>query len=74
MLTWGSIRPAGNVEAQYAQEVGREIRTITVYGGGEAAGYIKYIYQKMNGAERRNWSWWGAGVVGVAMLVGFCSS
>lgn len=65
--------PAGNVEGAYAQEVGREVKTVTVKGGGEAAGHIKYIYEKLNGAERRRGSWWGVGIVGLGMVVGFWS-
>ncbi|KAK4695860.1 hypothetical protein P7C71_g1964, partial [Lecanoromycetidae sp. Uapishka_2] len=62
--------PAGNVEGQFAQEVGREIRTFTVKGGGEAAGYIKYLVNKVNGAGKRSWSGWGIWLVGLGILVG----
>lgn len=65
--------PAGNVQGDYGQEVGREVRTFVVKGAGEAEGTVRYLVQKMNGVERRRGSWWGVGIVGVGMLVGMVS-
>lgn len=44
--------PAGNVQGDYGQEVGREVRTFVVKGAGEAEGTVRYLVQKMNGVKK----------------------
>jgi len=59
--------PAGNVEGQYWQEVGREVDTILAQGKDEVAQYVAYIHAKMNGAGRGGLSWGSLLALGVGL-------
>jgi len=64
--------PPGNVMGQFAKEVQSEIDKFKAHGKGEAAKYVAYIYDKLNGAEgRRRWSWGSMLVVGLTVVMSY---
>ena len=60
--------PAGNVDGEFGQEVGRAVTRLEAEGKGEAGEYLAYVVAKMSGGERKGVSWLGLGVVGLGML------
>lgn len=62
------FRPAGNVEGEFGQEVGREVKKFEAEGEGKAGEYLAYVAAKMSGGVRKGGSSLGLLVVGLGML------
>lgn len=62
--------PAGNVMGQFKEEVQGRVEKIREDGKGKVEEYVKYIHDKMNGAERRGGSWGAVLGLGVMVVMG----
>lgn len=60
--------PAGNVDGEFGQEVGGEVRRLEAEGKGQAGEYLAHVAAKMSGGGRKGSSRLGLGVVGLGMV------
>ena len=60
--------PGGNVDGEFGQEVGREVRNFETEEEGKAGEYLAYVAAKMSGGVRHGESRWGLLVVELGML------
>lgn len=61
--------PAGNVEGEFGQEVGREVRKLQAEGEGKAGEWLAHVAAKMSGGGRKGGDGAGLLIVGLGMLV-----